>query len=738
MLRRGGVTTKRPILRRCATGLGVVVAIATLGLVWFLCFAPLPKALEESLRPRTTVYIDTKGRLIAETASAEARSHRPILLKEMGPWLPKVTISLEDQRFYKHLGIDVRASLRALVRRHGGGSTITQQFVKVATKRSGRSVLAKAKEALFALQLERRWTKEQILEAYLNTIPYGNRLIGVEAAARAYFQKPASALTQAEAIYLAGLPREPSRLNPWTQTARAAKQFERSTELLVRHGDLNANEIEEINTPDVRRNLPATLAPHFIQAVSQPNYRGTIRCTVDLDLQRRAEQLVREHLEALRRPDISQAALVVIENESGAVRALVGSRDFQKSQVNGALAFRNSGSTLKPFLYVAGIEQRIFTAATVLPDTADAVRDSYSDYDPHNFIHSHLGPVRVREALGNSLNVPAVVAVNRIGARKAFDAITDWGIQFDRPLESAGAGFILGNVGVRLVDLTGAFSALARGGLAATPRMLESEPMPLRRVVSSEAASIVTDVLCDNSARLHSFGSHSALAFPIRVAAKTGTSAGYRDAWSVGFTREHTVGVWVGNFDGAPMDHAASVFAAGPLWRRMMDDLLLADHPVPESKLPRVPICALSGLRPSDMSVSTINELFLPGTQPQDRADGWFGPDGHPLLPNEYASWCGSADNHLRATTRPAPSDLAILTPRNDAVFVIDDAIPGSQQRLELRANMEGGISWKINGERLEPNPNGRVFWQLKEGEWTLEAANEHAQASRKFFVRRN
>jgi penicillin-binding protein 1C len=724
------------VLRRCAKVLSVLGTVAVMAIIWFLYLAPLPKALQESQRPLTAVYLDAKGRLIAEVAGSSARSHRPIPLGDMGPWLPSVTISLEDHRFHRHPGVDVRASLRALVQQHGGGSTITQQFVKVATKRSGRSLLAKSRETLYALQLERRWTKSQILEAYLNTIPYGNRLIGVEAAAQAYFQKPASELTQAEAIYLGGLPREPSRLNPWSQPERAAEQFRRSVKLLARHSDLPASEISNLSVPNVQRHLPANAAPHFIQAVAKLTDRGTINCTLDLDLQHRAGQLVREHLTTLRRPDISQAAMVVIENESGAIRALVGSRDFEKCQVNGALAFRNSGSTLKPFLYVTGIERRIFTAATLLPDTADAARDSYGDYDPHNFILNHLGPIRVREALGNSLNVPAIVAVNRIGARKAFDAIADWGIEFDRPLEKAGAGFILGNVGVRLLDLTGAFSALARGGLACPPRMLANQPMPLRRVVSPEAASIVTDILCDNSARLHSFGRHSALAFSVRVAAKTGTSAGYRDAWSVGFTREHTVGVWVGNFDGAPMEHASSVAAAGPLWRRMMDDLLVTDLPVPESKLPRVTVCSLSGLLPSDKSPATVGELFLPGTEPQIRADDWFTPTGQLLLPNEYAAWCATADNHLHAVTRPQESDLAILSPRNGAVFVIDESIPRSQQQLELRANSESGVIWRINGTPVSPGTDGRILWRLEEGEWTLEAANQHTRTSRRFVVR--
>ena len=546
------------------------------------------------MKPLTTVYLDAKGRLIAETAGPDARSHRPIAFADMGPWLPVVIVEMEDRRFYSHSGVDAWGTARAFIEQYGGGSTITQQLVKIATGRKGRSLLVKAREALLAMQLERRWSKQQILEAYLNRIPFGTRLIGVEAAAQAYFGRPAAALTKAEAVYLAGLPREPSRLNPWSHLDAAQKRFEGARQLLMTRGYLSSREGAEMLPPVVEKHLPADLAPNFVQLAAQTGHRGVVRCTLDLDIQRRAEELVRDNLNMLHRPDITEAAMVVIENESGAVRALVGSRDFKQHQIDGATLFRNSGSTLKPFLYVTGIDRRVFTAATLLPDTAEAARDAYMDYDPHNFVLSHLGPVRVREALGNSLNVPAVVAVSRIGARTAYNAIGNWGMKFDRPLEKTGAGFILGNVGVRLLDLTAAFSGLARGGLAGPPRFIEGDAMPLRRMVSADAAAIVTDILCDNNARLQGFGARSPLAFPVRIAAKTGTSAGFRDAWAEGFTREHTVGVWVGNFDGRPMDHAASAASAAPLWRRMVDDLLLTDHPVPGAELPRVHLSARS------------------------------------------------------------------------------------------------------------------------------------------------
>lgn len=712
------------------------LAVATLAMFWFLYWAPLPPGLRE-LGPLTTLYVDAKGRAIAELPGPDARSHRPVELAAMGRWISSFTASLEDRRFEAHPGVDLLATARALVQRRGGGSTITQQLIKLATGRKGRGLGSKVREMGWALQLERRWTKAQILEAYLNRVPYGNRLIGIEAAAQAYFNKPAALLNKSEAIYLAGLPNKPSRLNPWLQPDAAAARFARSRQRLLARGILSAAENAEMSPPPVGRTLPENAAPHFIQAVAVSRQRGTVACTLDLELQRRAQQLVREHLDTFRRPDITQAAMVVIENETGAVRAMVGSRDFQAGQINGALSFRACGSTLKPFLYLTGIDRGIFTAATLLPDTADAARDAYADYDPHNFVMTHLGPVRVREALGNSLNVPAVVAVSRIGARKAFEAIGEWGVRFDGPLEKSGAGFILGNAGVRLLDLTAAYAGLARGGLAGPPRLLAREVMPLRRVASAQAVEIVTDILCDNAARLQSFGPRSALAFPVRVGGKTGTSAGFRDAWAVGFTREHTVGVWVGNFDGRAMEHAAAVASAAPLWRRMMDDLLQTDHPMPEPTLPRLPVCALSGLLPCAKSPAKVAELFLPGTQPMASAADWFAPDGHPLLPREYAAWCASGDNHLKAEIRPDAHPLSIRAPREGAVFVLDDNLPSGQQQLEFQANRPEGTVWEVNGQPVAPRPDGRVLWPLAEGEWTVEATHAAERASHRFTVRK-
>ncbi|HWB60192.1 MAG TPA: biosynthetic peptidoglycan transglycosylase, partial [Chthoniobacteraceae bacterium] len=263
-----------------AKTLCALVVIGAAWFAWFLYWAPLPRGIADPA-PLTTVYLDAKGRLVAEIAGPEARSHRPVPLAQMGPWMPAAMVEMEDRRFYSHPGVDALGTARALLERRGGGSTITQQYVKIATGRKGRGILSKIREAFLALQLERRWPKEKILEAYLNRVPFGNRLIGVEAASEAYFDKPAQSLTKAEAIFLAGLPREPSLLNPWSHADAARLRFDGARRLLVARGFLGAQEGDEMLPPAVGRHLPVNDAPNFISiAAARARRTGIVRVTL--------------------------------------------------------------------------------------------------------------------------------------------------------------------------------------------------------------------------------------------------------------------------------------------------------------------------------------------------------------------------------------------------------------------------------------------------------------------------
>jgi penicillin-binding protein 1C len=715
-------------------------AVAAGLLFWWL---PLPSELQGPLAG-TLILLDDRGREIAEVASPEARVQIPVTLIEMGEWLPCVTVALEDQRFYEHHGIDWRASAAACLRNLqsgrivSGGSTITQQLIKLACHRQRRSWPGKLYEAILALKVEWKWSKDRILAEYLNRCSFGNRRLGPEAAARAYFGKPARKLTLPEAVFLAGLLQAPTRLNPWRYPDLAHRKFARSAERLARLGTITQTQRTLLTqSPAIARRFdPPQLARHFVDAVRSlhPSMRGKVRTTLDLDLQATAERILVAHLDALNRGDITESALVIVDNGTGDVRAMVGSSSYERSQMNGAMRPRSCGSTLKPFVYLAAIDRRLLTAASLLPDTPDAIRAEYSDYDPQNFSHHYLGPVRLREALGCSLNVPAVVTLGRVGARSAFYELRKWGFNFHQSLDDYGAGFILGNAEIRLVDLAAAYAGLARGGLSIPARLVASEYQPRLRIASAEATDIITDILCDNEARRKSFGTNSPLAFEQRVAAKTGTSSGFRDAWTVGFDKEHTVAVWAGNFEGRPMRDTLAVRSAAPLWAAVMHELLRNDHPVnpPGAGLARCEICVATGLRPSHFSAGKMAELFLRGTEPAEDSASWYSAEGRLLLPGEYAAWCAGRDNTLGATIVPEPR---IINPLPNSTYQIDPELPRTQQMIELTATVGNNVQWQVNGMPLRPQPDGRFFWPLAPGEWELQAIGRNGAAQGKITV---
>lgn len=707
-----------------------VTAITVVTLLVWVWWLPLPNELRNP-PVGTLVLVDSRGSELAELASRDARTQFPIALDKMGAWLPRVTVTLEDRRFYEHRGIDWRATLAASARnlRSGhvisGASTITQQLVKLATGRERRSWRSKVYEATLAWKIERQWSKERILTEYLNRTSYGNRRIGPEAAARAYFEKSARDLTLSEAVFLAGLPQAPTRFNPWRHPEEAAHKYGRSLVRLAQLGFVTPDEQQLLaQPPKLSHADPRRRALHFVDAVvaRNPGLRGTVRTTLDLDMQNMVERSVQAHLSALNRHDITEAAVVVIENATGAIRAMVGSSNYANAQINGATQPRSCGSTLKPFVYLDAIDKRVLTAASLLPDTSDAIRGEYADYDPQNYNHRYLGPVRLREALGCSLNVPAVFALSQLGARPTFYQLEKWGFDFPRGLAEYGAGFVLGNAETRLVDLAAAYAGLARGGTAMRAKFLTTEHQPIVRIASEEGTEIITDVLCDNEARQKSFGPRSPLAFEQRIAAKTGTSSGFRDTWTVGFDKEHTVAVWAGNFDGRPMRDTFAVRAATPLWAAIMQELLRRDHaldsPREGEKLVRRDICQATGLLPSRFS-RPMGEWFLAGTEPRQDSQDYFAADGSLLLPNEYSRWCSSRDNTSGAHVW---SEARITNPPPNAHYEIDSVLPRSQQMVELTSGLAGDVRWFVNGLPVSQGGGGRVFWQLAPGEWNIRA----------------
>ncbi|MEO6052372.1 MAG: transglycosylase domain-containing protein [Chthoniobacterales bacterium] len=705
--------------------------------------AHIPQALSTP-PPATTVLLDMREQAFARPGDDILRDARPVSLHDMGPWLPMVTVGIEDHRFWKHHGVDWHATFSAALqnifsfRIISGASTITQQTIKITSGRTERTFRAKLREAFAALKLERTWDKKKILETYLNRIDYGNRRIGAEAAAQAYFGKNIASLSLSEAIFLAGLPQSPSRLNPWRNSDQAFARYRRNVLRLEEIGVLpNGITSSQLlaTMPKVEMHNPPVQAVHFAMLAMQRAKVGadTLRTTLDPNLQHIAETLLNEHLRVSGPMGVGDAAIVVVENSTGAVRALASAGRADHRDINAAIVPRSCGSTLKPFIYLSAIEQKLLTAATLMPDTDQAIPSAYHDYDPQNYSHRFHGPVRVREALGNSFNVPAVVAVSRLGARNAFNELRRWGFQFSGSFDDYGAGFILGNADIRLVDLAGAYAGLARGGVAWNARLLHNEAIESERIASPEACAIVTDMLCDNEARKLSFGLNSPLNLGARVAVKTGTSSGFRDRWCVGFDQKHTVAVWAGNLDGKSLGEVLAVGAAAPLWAGMMRYLL--EHgdtslPVPEAskKLHALQVAAETGLLPR-AGEPIVQEWFLSGTEPaRNAAEMYEKIDGRDtlVLPPEYAGWCASTQNRLAAIVHD--ETLEIIFPKDGASFDMNSHLPKSQQMIHLKAS-QSGCRWMVNGKEV-----GELL-PLQPGEWSITASKGDVIAKSKFSV---
>jgi penicillin-binding protein 1C len=735
-----------PAAARVLVSVLLAGALVSAGVSYLIGRTPLPDTLDKP-GPGTPVIMDFRGRTLAVLASPFARESYPKRLRDMGEWLPRATVWIEDRRFWSHPGVDLCATVGALLRNVqtgravAGASTITQQLIKMSSENRTRKLPAKVREAFAALHLEREWGKSKILEAYLNRLDYGNQRIGPEAAARAYFGKPARELSLAEAIFLAGLPQSPTRLNPWKDPDAALDRYHRNVRRLAKSGLLPAEITAELllsNPPRVRKYDPPNEAPHFVDLIKQQVLPAadvaaegdTIVTSLDLDLQRRATRILREHLSATSALGVSDAALVVIENSSGAIRALACAGDPRRASVNSAIEPRSCGSTLKPFLYLVLIDQRKLTAASLLPDTPDAITEVYRDYDPQNYSKRYFGPVRVREALGNSLNVPAVFALSRYGARKTFDYLKTVGFRFPESFDSYGAGFILGNAPVRLVELAAAYAALARGGEFWTPNPTAKSPREVRRLASPEACTIIADILADNRARTASFGVSSPLSLPKRTAVKTGTSSGFRDGWCVGFNQDHTVAVWAGALDGRPMPELLAVRSAAPAWAAMMMSLYAAgDQPWPnleESASLRVKeIAAETGLLPR-ANEPVIREWFLRGTEPAAQAPELFVNGLLHLPPEDYA-WSAGPQNSLGAAAQP--DTLKILFPKDGATFSYNPAMSKAQQMLPLQSSSPE-CEWFLNGNKIE-----QPIVPLERGAWTVSARARGEVATANYVV---
>jgi penicillin-binding protein 1C len=768
---------------------------------------PLPGELREGARANSRRITDRDGHLLREVRADDGARARWVGLDECGDLLPKALVAVEDRRFFAHWGVDPRAVARAIVsdlragRAVSGASTLTMQLAR-AVRPHARTLAGKLFEMALALRIEASLSKREILEQYLNRVSFGPNLRGIAAASQAYFDAPPSRLSTAQAALLVGMARGPSYYELTRHQGRAAA---RRDLLLARLRDAGvvtpASYATALAEPIVlQRGAPAFGAPHFVGAVvrgafdaDQPGLadalRGsaaTIETTIDGAIQAAAEAAAGRVPADLASKHVTAASVVVVDNATGDVLAYVGSPDLLDAahggQNDGVRALRQPGSTLKPFLYALAIERLGWTGATVLPDVELHVATPAGDFVPRDYDEHYRGPVRLREALGNSLNVPAIWTAEQIGVPALLDRLRALGFDsLAKPPEYYGPGLALGDGEVTLLELVRAYAALAREGqsrsLRAVRRVADGDgrwtdiaSVGGDAVLPVQVAAQITDVLRDPDARRGSFGERTVLDFDFDVAAKTGTSKGYRDNWAVGFTREVTVGVWVGNFDGSAMRGTSGITGAGPLFHAVMEAAMRGRRAGPlalasrrgdakSAGLARVEVCALSGEAPGAGCTHRVSEWMpldaadaLPSCSFHervriDRRNGLrAGPgcgteeateEDFERYPPEYAEWAANADRPL------APSGGSPLCPPDDppdvdgvglrianvedgARFAIDSDRPRALQTLEVRVTAPrsaGRVRLRVDGTLVgsEPAPY-RFTWPLAEGEHVLVA----------------
>ncbi len=779
---------------------------------WLFGDLPDPGSIHSLLNQPSIRITDRNNRVLYEILPSIGGRQLSVPLDSIPLWLRQATIATEDAHFYQNPGVDLGGILRALwMNLRGretlaGGSTITQQVARnlllSETERYQQSVVRKLRESYLAWQITRRLSKDEILGLYLNYMYYGGLAYGAEAAAQTFFGKPVSALDLAECALLAGLPQAPALYNPFTDPEVAKTRQEIVLGLMEKHGYLTSEQRAlAVREPLVYSSNPYPLeAPHFVMMVRQQldqmltpqeiaRQGGlVVRTTLDLDWQHLAQRAIDRHLEELLdSPDglghnVNSAALVAIDPLSGEILAMVGSPDFEDSAISGSinmtLSPRQPGSALKPIVYAAALDPKSvqpWTAATSILDVKTAFTTHDRDiYIPENYDRTEHGPVSVRTALASSLNIPAVITLNHIGLKTLFDLSAALGITtFDDP-EHYDLSVAVGGGEVRLLDLTAAYGAFANGGYRVDPSAIldirdgsgeviyQPAAAPRIQVLDERVAWLISDILSDNEARRLGFGPNSVLRLDRPAAVKTGTTTNFHDNWTVGYTPDLVVGVWVGNTNYEPMREVTGLTGAAPIWHDFMRSVLTGtpEHAFtrPEG-LTQTEVCALSGLLPTPACPYRRLEWFINGTQPTSpddyyqiiqvdtgsglianagtppgqtktlivldlppQAQPWAHANGYPLL-SDYMANSGLASGTDDAQGGSSQGEiLRLLSPTEGAAYRLTSSTSPEAQRLMFEAAGEPGLSqiriW-VDGDVLESfnAPPYRAWWTLSEGQ---------------------
>jgi penicillin-binding protein 1C len=692
-----------------------------IGLVGAACLGgalaqPMPQThptfdeFKAAYAPSDRILLDRHGQAIAsKRVDNTARRLAWTALSDTSPAFLEALLVAEDKRFYEHSGVDWLGVIgavwdnlgrqtgneknKAIAKATRGASSISMQVAalldpQLARQKQGRDLGQKWDQMHAALSLEKTWSKAQILEAYLNTITYRGELQGLRAASYGLFQKAPSGLSKSESALLAALVRAPN--------AKAHVLIDRACAVLVSTQAISKSRCDRdalqahLDAANLKPQAIANMAPHAAEKLLTSTNLSAITSTLDASLQRKAHAALQEQIASLHNQGAEDGAVVVLDNQSGEVLAYVGSSGAWSDAplVDAASSPRQAGSTLKPFLYASAFDLKRLTAATVLEDSAVALPTDVGLYAPQNYDRQFMGPVSVRTALASSLNIPAVRTLALLPEGQFHRQLRQLGIStLVNTADHYGLSLALGSADVKLIELTNAYRTLANGGVFAPWRWQASAesqsgasqrgPAP-RRVFSSEAAWLISNILSDNAARAHTFGFDSVLATPVWTAVKTGTSKDMRDNWCIGYSERYTVGVWVGNASGAAMRNVSGVSGAAPAWEVIMRLL----HKTERSRAPN---------RPANIESQAIR--FEADIEP-GRTE-WF------LKETKPKSIDVSTPFEVQLATSESGQHTRILYPVNQSLMAWDPDIPAAMQGIPLKhSGAKERFDWYITGQK--------------------------------------
>jgi penicillin-binding protein 1C len=698
-------------------------AMAAAGLLLFVAFKTYQDVNTPSLAIRNMVtpgerfaVLDRQGEPLGISFQTRFNMMDVQPLHQIPDILRKAFVTAEDRRFFEHNGIDWSARAAALWqdlrtgRGKRGASTISEQVVRIVNPRP-RTLWSRWVEGFEAMRLEQKYSKGEILEFYLNQVPYAANRRGVAQAARYYFNRDLHTLTEKEMLALAVLPRAPSALDLYNNRTAIEPAFKRLSQAMEQRGELPKGETEKL-APQSLALEPSSKPPsatHFINFIRETvPYRlsdnGVLLTTLDGNLQQKVQTLLDERVKSLQRKRLHNGAVLVVDHTTGEILAwaVAGAADSKNqtpgSAIDAVRSPRQPGSSMKPFLYTLALEQG-WSPATELDDAPMAEAIGTGLHDFHNYSHTFYGKISLREALGNSLNIPALETIDFVTPQRYLDTLHELGFKsLTQPAEFYKDGLALGNGEVSLFEMVQGFSALANHGITRPLTPLPQAPYAResRRVFSDEASSLIGNILSDPYARRREFGVASILNLPTQTAVKTGTSTDYRDAWVLGYDAHYTVGVWFGNLDQEPMDGITGSTGPALVLRSIFSELAAREEAKPlylSPKLVQMEVCSTYGNR---------GRNCFPRTE-------FFMPDSVSPSPRQQQT----------------PTGIALLRPTEGLQIAYDPRIPSTAQAFEFVASgaaENSQVEWVLNGKSISKTQGGRLVWPVERGRYTLLA----------------